>query len=279
MSLPYFDLLLGRIAEGDAEVERGFGEHVHWGLWPDPAAADPTSADDYAAAAERLSLALIGMAGMRPGDRVLDVGCGFGGTLALLRRDLPGLGLTGLNIEDRQLRRAAGLARARPGAPPAFVAGDACALPFADGSFDRLLAVECIFHFPSRLAFLREARRVLRPGGSLVLSDFLLKPAIAPLGRLSALPGLRRLNLFGRCDLSATNGAYRALAAETGLVLSEIRDVTRETLPTYAFLRHLLAGQRPVPAAWLGRAVVGWLDFTSRRRLLRYGLLRFERPW
>src|SRR5438034_5931485 len=42
---------------------------------------------------------------------------------------------------------------------------DACALPFPDASFDRVLAVECIFHFPSRLRFLKEAARVLKPGG------------------------------------------------------------------------------------------------------------------
>ena len=39
-----------------------------------------------------------------------------------------------------------------------------------DAAFDRVLAVECIFHFPSRLQFLKEACRVLRPGGLLALS-------------------------------------------------------------------------------------------------------------
>src|SRR5439155_10489956 len=138
-----------------------------WGYWDDPASADG-SLSNFAAAAARLSRQVIAAAGVRDGQRVLDAGCGFGGTLADLHERLPGVDLVGLNIDARQL----GQAREQLPTRVRLVAGDACRLPFADASFDRVLCVEAIFHFAGRDLFLAEVRRVLRPGGRLVLSDF-----------------------------------------------------------------------------------------------------------
>jgi SAM-dependent methyltransferase len=71
------------------------------------------------------------------------VGCGFGGTVAQLNEDHSGLDLVGVNIDARQIARA--VATVQPPGPRAtytiaFLVGDACELPFADGSFDTLLA-------------------------------------------------------------------------------------------------------------------------------------------
>ncbi|WP_439594966.1 class I SAM-dependent methyltransferase [Falsiroseomonas sp.] len=278
MTLPYIDQLLGQLARGNPALERSFGRHIHWGYWPDPASARPDSPEDYGRAAERLSLELLALAEIRPGMRVLDAGCGFGGTLATLDERVERLDLVGLNIDPRQLQRAARLAQPRPGSAINFVAADACTLPFADASFDRVLAVECIFHFPSRSAFLAEVRRVLRPGGVLVLSDFVPSPLFAPLGRLTKLKALRRINLLGECDTSCTAAGYRALAARAGLRVTTLRDITRHTLPTYAFLKHLArqAGGSRLVAGFSG-PLIGLLDFYGRSGLLKYSLLRFDR--
>lgn len=278
MTLLYIDLLLGQFARGGGQLEQAFGRHIHWGYWPEPAAARAASAADYALAAERLSQELCALAGIAPGMRVLDAGCGFGGTIALLNERMAGLTLAGLNVDPRQLARAAATVRARPGNAIAFQAGDACALPYADASFDRVLAVECIFHFPSRPAFLREARRVLKPGGALVLSDFVPAPAFAPLCRLATLPRVARLSIFGRSDVTCTQAGYARLAATAGLAPPVWRDVTAQTLPTYAFLRTLMAeGARLGLVGWLGRGLVGGLAALARHRLLRYQLLRLDR--
>lgn len=278
MSFPYLDLLLGVLARGHPVLEESFGRHIHWGYWPDPAAADSGSATDFAAAAERLSQALIELAGISDGMRVLDAGCGFGGTIARLDAERRGLDLVGLNIDPRQLARAAGQVRPRAGNRIAFVGGDACTLPFADASFDRVMAVECIFHFPSRPAFLQEVRRVLRPGGAMVLSDFVPAPAFAPLGRVLNRRPLRRINVLGNCDTSCTVEDYRRLAAESGLALAAVEDITRQTLPTYAFLRKLLGqGRGRRLAAGLSTPLIGMLDLISRTGLLRYQLIRFDR--
>ncbi|MGK7869427.1 class I SAM-dependent methyltransferase [Falsiroseomonas sp. E2-1-a20] len=278
VTLPYIDLLLGQLARGNPQLEQSFGRHIHWGYWPEPALARPDSAEDYAAAAERLSLELLALAGIAPGMRVLDAGCGFGGTLACLEERMHPLDLVGLNIDPRQLARAAGLVHPRPGTTIAFTAGDACTLPFADASFDRVLAVECIFHFPSRAAFLAEVRRVLRPGGVLVLSDFVPASAWVPVTRLARAPWFDRVNLFGTCDVTCSAAGYRRLAAESGLALTTLRDITRHTLPTYAFLGRMLraSGRRGVAERW-GQAGLAMLDFVGRTGLLRYSLLKFER--
>lgn len=158
IDLPYFDLLLEHRAEPAARV---FERYVHWGYWANPASAT-RDLGEFAAAMERLNTEIVDAARPADGQAVLDAGCGFGGTLASLQRRFKSTDLTGVNIDPRQLK----LARLQvPG--PRFIEGDACALPLPDASFDRVLAVECIFHFPSRAKFLREAARVLKPGGLL----------------------------------------------------------------------------------------------------------------
>ncbi|MCW5871738.1 MAG: class I SAM-dependent methyltransferase, partial [Candidatus Eremiobacteraeota bacterium] len=136
IQLPYFDIILARLESGDPEFVEAFHRHVHFGAY--------FGNESPAEAMEQLTQLLIDLAEIQPGEAVLDVGCGFGGTLMSLKEQFPANALTGLNIDPRQLE----VARRRcPGVD--FVQGDACAMPFPDASFDRVLAVECIFHFPS----------------------------------------------------------------------------------------------------------------------------------
>ena len=55
-----------------------------------------------------------------------------------------------------------------------FITGDACELPFDDNSFDVVLSLESAFHYPSREKFIREVKRVLKPGGKFMLGDILI---------------------------------------------------------------------------------------------------------
>jgi SAM-dependent methyltransferase len=96
---------------------------------------------------------------VRPGERVLDCGCGLGWPLKVLSETQPGW-LVGV---DRDLARL-GRAR-REVARAAFVAADAARLPFPDATFDKVLLSEVLEHLADDLAALREVRRVVRPGG------------------------------------------------------------------------------------------------------------------
>jgi ubiquinone/menaquinone biosynthesis C-methylase UbiE len=102
--------------------------------------------------------------GFNAGERILDIGCGDGAGSALLRRH--GCHPVGLDVARDRLARAA---QALP--EFAAVAGDARRLPFADESFDGILA-ECSLSLAGyTAATLTECRRVLRPGGRLAVTD------------------------------------------------------------------------------------------------------------
>lgn len=163
----YFDAFLTAVA-GGAEID-----HVHLGHWDAPGAIGPARARaGFAQAQDRLSAALIAWLDLARGHLVLDVGCGFGGSLRTIRTCHPGVEVIGLNLDPRQL--AVGFRRDRRRRNATWIAADACRLPFAGGMFDRLLCVEAAFHFASRRDFFAEAHRVLARDGVLVLSDIVL---------------------------------------------------------------------------------------------------------
>lgn len=110
--------------------------------------------------------------GLRPGERLLDLGCGFGRhAFEAVRR---GAHVVACDLSDAELKdvRAMFAAMAEAGELPeeasATVAnGDACRLPFADASFDRVVASEVLEHVPDDTVAMAELCRVLRPGGVL----------------------------------------------------------------------------------------------------------------
>jgi 2-polyprenyl-3-methyl-5-hydroxy-6-metoxy-1,4-benzoquinol methylase len=116
------------------------------------------------------------LAHVRPGLRVLDVGCGEGRFAAALAA--AGAQVTGIDVTEEPLRRA----RARhPELDLRLLAHDS-PWPAPDASFDAVWAGEVIEHVADTAAWLSELRRVLRSGGSLLLST----PANGRLALLAA---------------------------------------------------------------------------------------------
>lgn len=127
--------------------------------------------------ADRARRALIEQARIRAGQRVLDVGCGTGSLEVAIARLEPRVELVGLDPDPAALERARRKAR-RAGVAASYDRGFADALPYPDGSFDRVLSSFMFHHLPGpgKDALLREARRVLKPGGALFLLDFAAPP-------------------------------------------------------------------------------------------------------
>ena len=113
--------------------------------------------------------------GLRPGERVLDMGCGAGRhAFEMYRRgadviafDQDADELAGVRELFVAMREAGEVPE---GADADVKEGDALSLPFADGEFDRIVAAEVLEHIPADIAAIRELVRVLRPGGTIALT-------------------------------------------------------------------------------------------------------------
>ncbi len=104
--------------------------------------------------------------------RVLEVGCGVGAELQILRRRFPQAHLTGLDFSESQLAKARELLRAELAVGAIELhQGSAYELPFPDGSFDGVCLIWVLEHLDQPVHALREARRVLRPGGKLSVTE------------------------------------------------------------------------------------------------------------
>jgi len=103
---------------------------------------------------------------LEPGTRLLEIGCGVGAVLAVLGEEFPGIDLTGVDIEARQLAFAR-RHLAEAGVEAALAQADALALPFDDESFDQIWMMWFLEHLADPVAALQEARRVLVPGGAI----------------------------------------------------------------------------------------------------------------
>jgi SAM-dependent methyltransferase len=97
---------------------------------------------------------VLGLAGLSPGLRVLDAGCGNGVYLRAL---------AGRNVQAVGCDLSAGMLRAA--GHPAVACTDVTALPLRSAAFDVVMAIHMLYHVPDRPAAVRELRRVLAPGG------------------------------------------------------------------------------------------------------------------
>jgi ubiquinone/menaquinone biosynthesis C-methylase UbiE len=127
------------------------------------------------------------------GRRVLEVGCGTGELLRAVAAAGRPARLAGLDPDPKMLAQADAKLRGA-GVEPELVRGYAQALPFPDGSFDLVLSSLMLHHLdtPTKRSALREWRRVLAPGGALVLVDF----GVARSRALRALLWAGKLGIF-----------------------------------------------------------------------------------
>ena len=116
---------------------------------------------------------LVDQAELLPHHTVLDIGCGTGALDLLIKDVHPEVTVTGIDPDPRALARA-GLKALRAGVTIRFDRGFADALPYPDQAFDRVFSSMMLHHVPraEKDGVLKEARRVLTPGGRLELLDF-----------------------------------------------------------------------------------------------------------
>ncbi|MFD3453099.1 class I SAM-dependent methyltransferase [Streptomyces sp. NPDC058691] len=121
--------------------------------------------------------AAVAQLGLRPGQAVLDAGCGTGRALPFLRRAVgPSGTVVGADLTPEMLTAAVRAGRAADGV---LVLADCACLPLRDGVVDAVFAAGLIGHLPDPVACLRELARVTRPGGLLALFHPLGRAALA----------------------------------------------------------------------------------------------------
>jgi SAM-dependent methyltransferase len=158
-------------------------------------------------------------------SRVLELGSGGGGMLAALQQRYRPASLVGTDFDPFEVAAARTYLTRRWGELPATIdvrQADALSLPFEDGSFDCVFAVEVLHHvedhrtdYEKRPAALREIRRVLRPGGQLVYADFSekerLRGSLRDLGFVPVALHRRRRSEVG--VFASPDGSPRARSA------------------------------------------------------------------
>ena len=153
----------------DALLENLWGEHVHLGHY-----GQPPRRRDFRAAKEDFVHALVRWSGLDqlpPGSRVLDVGCGIGGSARILARDY-GFEVLGISISPAQIARATALTPPDLAPRCRFAVMDALALELPEHHYDGVWSVEAGPHMPDKQRYADELLRVLRPGGLLAVADW-----------------------------------------------------------------------------------------------------------
>jgi len=215
---------------------------------------------------------LADIAGVKPGDRLLDAGCGIGGSSLWLasHRGAEVVGITPVDHQVDQARRVAA-ARGLQG-KASFEQADYTATPFPDASFDVVWALESLCHARQKLAFYREAFRVLRPGGRLVVAEYIRRsrplPADAEMRMREWLEGWSIPDLDTQEEHIAAAGA----AGFAEVRLADSTHLTRRSLRRLYKLACLAA-----PVDWLLHAL-GLRSETQHQNVVaslrQYQLLR-----
>jgi ubiquinone/menaquinone biosynthesis C-methylase UbiE len=108
---------------------------------------------------------------LHPGERLLEIGCGVGAVLAQIGLEHPEARLSGIDISPEQIEAAQQYLNGLGLNQTELLVGDGAELPWSDGAMDRVRMVWVVEHLQDPLAVLREALRVLRPGGTIHITE------------------------------------------------------------------------------------------------------------
>ncbi|HEX4130216.1 MAG TPA: methyltransferase domain-containing protein [Pirellulales bacterium] len=250
-----------------------WGVHIHHGLWDREASPK--------AAQSRLVEAMIERAGIERGQRVLDVGCGMGGSSIHLAR-AAGCDVTGITLSPVQRVWAATTARwQRVSGQVRFLRADAEKIEFPAASFDVVWSIECTEHLFDKPRFFRRAAEWLKPGGRMAICAWL-----AGSDDLSA-EAAEQVRLVGEGFLCASLGSrreYGTWMSDAGLMSVSYDDWTDQIARTWEVCHERVERSGVRVIARRIRNMERFLDRFQmildayRRGLMRYGCFVYRKP-
>lgn len=226
-------------------------------------------------ALNNMNRAMADLADIRAGERVLDAGCGMGGScfwLAQHRQALP----TGISIVADQIKDCRRFAAQRPALHTHFQVADYCATPFPDASFDVVWACESLCHAPQKAAFYREAWRLLKPGGRLVVAEYLRHSRPLPEKAEQLLAAWLRPWAIPDLD---TAEEHRQHAAAAGFLDLQFRDVTPNVQVSLRNLHHLCRQWLPFGKVFRFLNLVSDIRLNNVRASIRQYEALSENAW
>ena len=233
-----------------------WGDHIHHGYWE--------GGESPVAAQVKLVERLAGRAEIPRGSRVLDVGCGVGGSSLWLAREL-GCSVLGVTISPVQAEMAREKARAEGMSDRArFEAADANRLATGPGSFDAVWVIECSEHLADKARFVARCARALKPDGVLALCAWLACDEPAPASHKRLVADICRGML---CPSLASMSDYAGWMRESGFYRVVAEDVTPHVQETWGWCA-ALARREEV------RALLGVADERTRRFVETFPLMQ-----
>ena len=197
-----------------------WGTNIHHGYWM-------TGRESSDEAVNNLTRLVAEHAAIRPGDRVCDVGCGYGATALALNRDF-GAAVTGITISPKQYAYATRAASGNSNVN--FMLGDALLNGLSAQIFDAVIAIESTEHIEVKAKLFSEARRILRSGGRLVVTAWLARERPA---RWTMKCLLEPICTEGRLPNMASAGEYRRMLEDAGFHDLKFTDLTRRVKKTW----------------------------------------------
>ena len=221
---PRRPLAPGQVADHYQELDRLYrevwGEHVHHGLWR-------TGRESPLEAVEQLAGFVADRAGVRPGDRVCDIGSGYGASARYMVKHFAAK-VTALTITPAQYEYAVATGPIEDN--PRYLLRDWLANELPDTSFDAAYAIESTEHMGDKPRAFAEAYRVLRPGGRLAVCAWIAGDRARAWERRHLLEPICR---EGRMPGMGTEADYRGLIEGAGFAVEDVTDISREVRGTW----------------------------------------------
>lgn len=168
-------------------------------------------------------------------DYILDAGCGLGGSAIWLAENF-GCRVVGITLSERQVKFAAKNARKRNVADLVeFRCADFCDTPFGDRSFDVVWGLESVCYAVRKQEFVREAYRILKDNGRLVIADGLRNRSEFTAEEWKVV--VTCLNGWSVPNL-ATAAELLSYMTDAGFPQTDYRDISRFTLPSAKYMHH-----------------------------------------